>query len=424
MTAHIPGIRGMALRRSIAAGGLAVALSAALPAIGAQAARSGPAGPAQGQGAVSPVPIFAFYYQWFNHSSWSRAKIDYPLIGTYSSSDAAVIRHQIREAESAGISGFIVSWKDTALNNQRLRLLIKVAGQERFKLAMIYQGLDFSRYPLPLTQVATDFQTFARDYASSPVFYRLGGKPLTIWSGTWAYTHAQIAAITGAVRGRMLVLATEKNVAGFQRVADVTDGDAYYWSSVNPATNTHYGAKLKEMSQAVHHDGKYWIAPFAPGFDARLVGGHEVVPRRNGQTLRTEYATALTSSPDVLGLISWNEFSENSYVEPSVKYRYQSLDVLRELRGTSVPTPTGPSRASGVAATGPASRTAANGYWPNLLRLAGFPLALVLASACCTGAAPRDGQTHDRVARPPQTTGTAVDPATATRVTRYPTRTP
>ena len=332
----------MTLRRAVAAGGLAVALSAALPVTGAQAVRSGPALPAQGASAVSAVPVFAYYYQWFSHASWNRAKIDYPLIGTYSSSDEAVIRHQIIQAKSAGITGFIVSWKDTPLNDHRLRLLMRVAGQEHFKLAMIYQGLDFSRHPLPLSEVAADFQTFARYYASNHVFYRLGGKPLTIWSGTWAFTHAEVAAVTGAVRGSMLVLATEKNVAGFQRVADVTDGDAYYWSSVNPATNTHYGAKLKEMSQAVHHDGKYWIAPFAPGFDARLVGGHEVVPRRNGETLRSEYATALTSSPDVLGLISWNEFSENSYVEPSVKYRYQSLDVLRELRGTSVPTPTGP----------------------------------------------------------------------------------
>ena len=238
MTAHIPAIRAKALRRALAAGGLAAALSAALPVTGAQATRSGPAVPAQGQSTVSRVPVLAFYYQWFSHSSWSRAKTDYPLIGTYSSSDPAVIRHQILQARSAGISGFIVSWKDTALNDQRLRLLMKVAGQEHFKLAMIYQGLDFSRHPLPLAEVAADFQTFASDYASSPVFYRLGGKPLTIWSGTWAYTHAQIAAVTSAVRGSMLVLATEKNVAGFRRVANVTDGDAYYWSSVNPATNT------------------------------------------------------------------------------------------------------------------------------------------------------------------------------------------
>jgi Glycosyl hydrolase family 71 len=374
MTAHVPRLKAMTLRRAAAASGLAAVLSAALPVTGAQAARSGPAGSPQAAIAVSPVPVFAYYYQWFSHGSWNRAKTDYPLIGTYSSSDEAVIRHQMIQAESAGITGFIVSWKDTPLNDHRLRLLMKVAGQERFKLAMIYQGLDFSRHPLPLSEVAADFRTFAHYYASNHVFYRLGGKPLTIWSGTWAFTHAQVAAVTGAVRGSILVLATEKNVAGFQRVAGVTDGDAYYWSSVNPATNTHYGAKLREMSRAVHHDGKYWIAPFAPGFDARLVGGHEIIPRRNGQTLRAEYATALTSSPDVLGLISWNEFSENSYVEPSVRYRYQSLDVLRELHGTSVPTPTGPAEPSDLA-----SQTAAKTYWPNLLLLAGFPLALVLA---------------------------------------------
>ena len=138
--------------------------------------------------------------------------------------------------------------------------------------------------------------------------------------------------MTSAVRPQLLVLSTEKNVTGFERIAGVTDGDAYYWSSVNPATNTGYEAKLDQMSQAIHEAGKYWIAPFAPGFDARLVGGQRAVPRDNGQTLRTEYAAAVRSSPDMLGLISWNEFSENSYVEPSKNYGYQSLDLLRQLR--------------------------------------------------------------------------------------------
>src|SRR6202041_1267947 len=128
-----------------------------------------------------------------------------------------------------------------------------------------------------------------------------------------------------------------KSVAGFQRLASVTDGDAYYWSSVNPGTYPGYAAKLKAMSQTIHRDGKYWIAPFAPGFDARLVGGRHIVPRNGGQTPPDEDAPAIRSSPDVLGLISWNEFSENSYVEPSVRYGYRSLDVLRQLRGTSAP---------------------------------------------------------------------------------------
>src|SRR6185312_13999989 len=95
------------------------------------------------------------------------------------------------------------------------------------------------------------------------------------------------------------------------------------------------------MSKAIHRTGKYWIAPFAPGFDARMVGGTSFVPRRGGQTLRTEYAAAVRSSPDVLGLISWNEFSENTHVEPSLKFGDRYLQVLRTLLTTPVDTAAG-----------------------------------------------------------------------------------
>jgi hypothetical protein len=369
-----------ALGCGVAAGGLAMALAAAAPF--AHARPSVSSALAAGQPAISlrvtsPTPLFAYYYLWFNHSSWNRAKKDYPLAGTYSSGDPSIMRQQIRQAKSAGINGFIVSWKSTPVNNQRLQTLMAVARQEKFKLAMIYQGLNFYRHPLPVTQVAADFIMFRNRFASNPAMFRLGGKPLTIWSGTWAYTHAQVAQVTDPVRSSMLVLSTEKNAAGFDRIADVTDGDAYYWSSVNPATNTHYGPKLNEMSRDIHRDGKYWIAPFAPGFDARLVGGREFVPRNNGQTLRIEYATAVRSSPDVLGLISWNEFSENSYVEPSVHFRDQSLSVLRQIRSTALPQPTGPAAPSETGATHPHLKAPA--AWPNVLRLAGFPIALVIA---------------------------------------------
>ncbi len=360
-------------------GVLAASLLLGMPAAysqGRQASAAQSAGrQASGRSSAAVVPLLAYYYIWFNADSWNRAKTDYPLAGRYSSDNSTVMRKQIEEAKSAGISGFIVSWKDTRTDDRRLRLLMAVARQEHFKLAMIYEGLDFYRHPLPVTEVAAAFETFKNDFAGDPVFYRLGGKPLTIWSGTWDYSHADVATVTSAVRGSMLVLSTEKNVKGFMRIADVTDGDAYYWSSVNPSTNTNYAAKLDEMSKVIHHDRKYWIAPFAPGFDARLVGGHRVVARDGGQTLRTEYAIAVRSSPDALGLISWNEFSENSYVEPSRKYGSQSLAVLRDLRGTPVPAPPAATDSST-----PSGRPAAS-IWPNVLRLAGFVVVLVLSVA-------------------------------------------
>lgn len=332
----------------LASGAAALGSGLALGADSADTSQSGSTGisgagsevrqpPTAQASAAAALPLFAFYYIWFSPDSWQRAKIDYPLLGDYSSSDAAVLEQQIAWAKSAGIQGWIVSWKDTALNDSRLELLMHIAAQQDFKLAMIYQGLDFNRDPLPESEVAKGFQTFESRYAPNPVFYKVGGKALTIWSGTWGYTPAQVQAVTAPVRGKLLVLNTQKSVASYDQIARYTDGDAYYWSSVNPQTDTGYSAKLKAMAAAVHGDGGYWIAPFAPGFDAKPVGGTGTVPRDDGRTLRAEYAAAIASSPDMLGLISWNEFSENSYIEPSKGYGYFYLHAVAALRYAAVP---------------------------------------------------------------------------------------
>ena len=354
----------------------AAAVAAGFATQGGGSVRAGSAAPSPGPRQVQAaapagsLPVLAYYYIWFDPSSWDRAKIDYPQLGDYSSDDPNVVRQHVEWAKSAGIQGFIVSWKDTATNDRRLKLLMQIAKQENFKLAMIYQGLDFNRKPLTTARVAADFRTFHDQYAADPVFYRIGGKALTIWSGTWDFSHAAVAQVTAPVRDSMLVLSTEKSVQGFDRLADVTDGDAYYWSSVNPETNANYSDKLKAMAAAAHKAGKYWIAPFAPGFDARLVGGTGVIDRNGGQTLRAEYAAALSSSPDIMGLISWNEFSENSYIEPSRKYGTFYLDTMRELRSATVP-------ASPLAQDSNTPAGGAGGYLPNLLRLGGFGLVLV-----------------------------------------------
>ena len=72
-----------------------------------------------------------------------------------------------------------------------------------------------------------------------------------------------------AVGKRLLLLASEKNVDGYQRLADLVAGDAYYWSSVNPDTFPNYPGKLQDMAQAIHANQGLWIAPAAAGFDAR-----------------------------------------------------------------------------------------------------------------------------------------------------------
>ncbi len=291
---------------------------------------------AQSTSDSSPVPVFAYYYIWYTPGSWDRAKTDYPLLGRYSSDDPAIMREHIRMAKLAGIDGFIVSWKSTEPLNRRLEQLIEIAESEDFKLAMIYQGLDFERRPLLAETIGNDLDYFVANFADSPAF-DIFAKPVVIWSGTWKFSPDTIAAVAEARREQLLILASERNVAGYERIESVVDGNAYYWSSVDPETFPNYQEKLDALSETIHAQGGLWIAPVAPGFDARLIGGRRVVERREGKTLRQQYDVAMKSNPDMIGLISWNEFSENSHIEPSRKLHSVYLEIMADISGAPVP---------------------------------------------------------------------------------------
>ena len=291
--------------------------------------------PALSAPASNPLPALAYYYIWFDSHSWTHAKRDYPLAGRYSSDDVDVMRTHVAEAQAAGLDGFIVSWKSTPTLDRRLAKLIQVADARNFKLAINYEGLDVRRQPLPPSRVAADLDYFRSHFASDPAF-QLFDKPLVIWAGTWKFSAADIARVAVPLRKDLLILASERDVGEFSRVADVVDGDAYYWSSVDPWRSPGYGGKLAAFSDAVHAHAGLWIAPAAPGFDARMIGGTRVVDRRDGATLRRELDTAVASSPDAVGVISWNEFTENSHVEPSRRYGRRSLQVLSDFRGAKV----------------------------------------------------------------------------------------
>ena len=111
--------------------------------------------------------MLAYYYIWFNASSWNRAKVDFPLLGRYSSDERSVMERHVQWAKQAGLSGFIVSWKSTPVLNRRLRMLIDVAAKRHFGLAIVYQGLDFHRHPQPPARVADDLRLLASDFGAA-----------------------------------------------------------------------------------------------------------------------------------------------------------------------------------------------------------------------------------------------------------------
>jgi hypothetical protein len=320
---------------------LLIGLLSALAAVPPADARTAPAtrtGSAGGCGPDAPArpdeaPVLAHFYIWFNPSSWDRAKIDFPAVGRYSSSQTSVLRRQVAQARAAGIDGFIVGWRSTDTLNRRLAALRSIAADDDFTLAITYQAQDFNRNPLPVEQVRRDLEELATTYADDPVFHVLGTRPLVALSGTWHYSEDELRSITEPVASRLTVLATEKNVADYERVAATVQGELYYWSSGDPQETRGYQQKMLDMADAVRAHCGIWVAPVMPGYDARELGGTQVVDRRDGATLRSSWQAALATVPHVIGVISWNEFSENTHIEPSTSFGTRYLEVLAELTG-------------------------------------------------------------------------------------------
>ena len=244
-------------------------------------------------------PLFAYYYIWFNADSWNRAKTDYPLLGRYSSDDRDVMRKHVRWAKQAGIDGFIVSWKSTPVLEPPPQAPRRGRREpSASSCAIIYQGLDFEREPLPVEPGrARPGRVLEPLRRRRPVF-DVFAKPLVIWSGTLEFTRARASERHRTLRARrILILASERNVEGYRRVADLVDGNAYYWSSVNPNTYPGLSARSSRRWEAPFTSGGgLWIAPAAPGFDARLVGGttRRAAPgRRRPSAAQLDAAAAL-----------------------------------------------------------------------------------------------------------------------------------
>ena len=157
-----------------------------------------------------------------------------------------------------------------------------------------------------------------------------------IWQGSRKYAVSALQAISAKYRGALRILGDETSWSSSR--APYLDGDAYYWSSQNPYANPQSFSQLASLAKSVrasaaNPDGsaKVWVAPFTPGYDKQLSGGSSCVPRKNGSTMRTLFDGNAVSNPDDWGLISWNEISEGTYIDPMTRYGTTDLGMLSSI---------------------------------------------------------------------------------------------
>jgi hypothetical protein len=336
-------------------------------------------------GAATPHPrIFATYYLWWSAQHWHDslgpnypyAAAPLPLPATldasgcnpassyagnrladvptriFDQSDPGVIESDVRTAAAAGLTGFIVNWRGSGTTGQtvtstpysyRLRLMADAVHKVNaegipFRLWLSYEASASLR---STDQIINDLQYFSDSYHADPAFeHRSDGRVNVIWQGSWKYPTSVLAAVYPRFSRTLRILGDEPASSWSTARAAYLEGDAYYWSSQDPYHNPQSFQQLSALADRVRASGtnrdgtgKAWIAPLNPGFDTQLIGGSTCVPRQvaGKRTVKVVFDGNLITHPGTWDLISWNEFAENTYVQPLTRYGTADLDVLKSI---------------------------------------------------------------------------------------------
>jgi hypothetical protein len=365
---------GMVRRRR----GLSVVLAAVLAVLASGCAVGSPvgSGSAGGPPAGKP-PVYVHYYLWWTPQHWSdklgpsypmsasplplpgtlgpdgcsasanysgATITDIPTEGLYDQNDPSTFDRHIATAAAAGVRGFTVSWQGTGSAtqdpsssgyNKRLDLLVgrvnayNATHAVPFNLAL---GLSaFGNYSRPSSEVLGDLAYFSARYGSNPAFSnQFSPKPLAMILASRKYTGSQVADLGNAFGSKLFLISDDTNNSwGAQQ--QYFSGASWYWSSQNPYSNPQSGSQVQALGNQVHAGHKLWFAPFAPGFNDQLLGHPSCTPRDGSSTLARIWSMNQQSRPDAWFGISWNEFVENTYLQPSKAFGSQQLDTLRQL---------------------------------------------------------------------------------------------
>ncbi|MGA2973221.1 MAG: glycoside hydrolase family 99-like domain-containing protein [Candidatus Bathyarchaeia archaeon] len=285
--------------------------------------------------------VWAFYYPWYGvGTDWSDPKLkDQPLAEPNSSGDEGIILAQIRMAKAAGIDGFIFSWEPT--ENADLQIMLRLAAQENFKVTIYFES-ECNYANGTRDGILGMFRTFFSNFGNDQRYFRLNGRPVI-------FVYAVDSQPLAVWEDILLTLKSEGH-EGFYiaESADTSyleafDGIHIYEpntpSQLQTLNVTYRGLQLRTRSFEFLHPNatrKLWAATFTPGFNDTLLQRNttHVLPRDNGNTFRESFNAAVGSDPDWILITSFNEWHENTYVEPSVNYGWNYLYLTAQLSAT------------------------------------------------------------------------------------------
>ena len=264
------------------------------------------------------------------------ASHDHPLGGIYDSSDPNVIERQTLLMKIAGFDGMLVDWYgdrdrfDYLPNHRVTQRLFDAAGKVGLSFAVVYEdqtvpNLISGGLFKKEDAIAEGKALFARAekaWFRSPIYQRLGGKPLVMVFGPQFYGEADWSTILP--KDAAFYTLHHRRGPRADGAFDwplPQDGDAASWTRRDEIRKSN--DVLIPVAYPRFHD--FYKA-------AGVSSGYGVIEDRDGATYQRTLDDALSRKPPMVQVATWNDWGEGTQIEPSTEFGYRDLETTQRER--------------------------------------------------------------------------------------------
>jgi hypothetical protein len=293
----------------------------------------------------APKLVLAQFYPWYTAASWNDPQFaDHPL-ARYSTYEPADVARLARQAVGAGIDAFVVSWlgreTDGGDRDGRMRLVLDALAPTGLQACVMTETFFANRSNSPNSTDAETMLAWLTEavdmFGNHPAYLRVRGRPVIV-----VYAASQLDPTVWAnVIGRLRTSGRNPLLVGdfyHSRHLEVFDAE-YQYSNVTLAEDALRDLERTETLRVrtfnLLRQGerrRVWMASVTPGYDDRLLGDrptHVDVDRADGRVYDAQWSAAVDMVADWVMVTSWNEWFENTEIEPSERYGARYLDITR-----------------------------------------------------------------------------------------------
>lgn len=269
------------------------------------------------------------------------ASHDYPLIGLYDSGDPDALECQVLQMKLAGIDGVIVDWYGTEdfndyaqvhANTQALIPFLKKAGLE---FAICYEDQSIGHMveggklakEKAVDHAKEVFRWLESEWFSHPSYVDVDGKPLLLVFGPQHFTPGEWNEAVAAFQTKPRIHALPHLAEKYQ-----TDGP-FGWPPVDGGKTVTPDQWRQSLEQLYSNESAVGVA--FPGYhdiyaEAELHDSYGRIDARGTATFRETLDLALNSDADVIQIATWNDYGEDTVIEPSDDQGYRYLEIVQE----------------------------------------------------------------------------------------------